>query len=126
MAGRGDSTLRFAQRSGYSLSVLWRVDSGRSAASHDHSNSYSILQRAQLLEGFRAFQWRSFPANETQQQIARVSVDPLMAKIFRFLGRLTDKRNRRARKIKGVAVLIHHDFHLMRRLRVVSIFERMR
>jgi hypothetical protein len=74
---------RFAQRSGYSFSVLRRVDAGRSAASHDHLNLYSILQRAQLFEAFRALERRSFPTDEAKQQISRVTVNALVAKIQR-------------------------------------------
>ena len=47
----------------------------------DHLNSYSILQRAQLLERFRPFQRRRFPPDEAQEQFARVSVNALVPKI---------------------------------------------
>ena len=112
---------RFAQRSGYSFCVLRRVDAGRSAASHDHTNSYSILQRAQLLEGFRPFQRRCFPADETQKQIARVTVNSLVAEI-----QGTGSWNRSAGKVKSVAFLVEHDFDLVRRVGIAGIFERMR
>src|SRR4051812_20082325 len=78
MTGPAAVALRFAQRSGYSKSVLRRVDAGRSAASHDHPNSYSILQRAQLLERFTLLQRRSFPAHEAQEQVAAVAINALM------------------------------------------------
>jgi hypothetical protein len=72
---------RFAQRSGYSFSVLRRVDAGRSAASHDHLNLYSILQRTQLFEGFRALEGRRFPTDETEQEIASIAINALVAEI---------------------------------------------
>src|ERR1051326_2842115 len=126
MTGSVAATLRFAQRSGYSLSVLRCVDAGRSASSHDHSNSYSILQRAQLFEGFHPFQRRSFPANETKKQIAPVAVDALVAEMrCRFRG-IADERDPSPGKIKSIAALIHHHFHLMRRLGFARIVERMR
>src|SRR5438034_1932394 len=84
---------RFAQQSGYSFRVLRRVDAGRSAASHDHSNSYSILQRAQLLERFRPLQRRRFPADEAQKKIAPVTVDALVAKILRPRRGLANERD---------------------------------
>src|SRR4051812_33998732 len=80
MTGPAAVALRFAQRSGYSKSVLRRVDAGRSAASHDHSNSYSILQRAQLLERFGLLQRRSFPAHKPEEQVSRIAVNALVSK----------------------------------------------
>ena len=44
-------------------------------------NLYAILQRAQLLEGFRLLQRRRLPADEAEQQIAPVAVDALVAEI---------------------------------------------
>src|SRR5947207_7272675 len=112
---------RFAQQSGYSFRVLRRVDAGRSAAGNDHSNSYSILQRAQLLEGFGPLQRRRFPADEAKKQFPRVTVDALVTQIQR-----QGCWNWRAREIEGLAFLVQHDLYLIRGFGFTRIVKRMR
>src|SRR3954470_5638653 len=106
-------------------SVLRRVDAGRSAASHDHSNSYSILKRAQLLERFGLFERRDFPADETKKEITPVAVNPLVPKILRVRC-VPPKGDRCPRKIERVPVSVHDHFYLVRRLGLARILERMR
>jgi hypothetical protein len=105
---------RFAQRSGYSFCVLRRVDARRSAASHDHSNPYPILQRTQLLEGFGALQRRCFPVDEAKEKIAPVAVYALVAEMLRACRSIAPERNCGPGKIKRVAVCVQDNFDLMR------------
>ena len=66
--------------------VVRRVHPGRAPFGHDHLNFYAILQRAQLLEGFCLLQRRGFPADEAQEQFAAITVDALVAEVFRRSG----------------------------------------
>src|SRR3954453_13215618 len=92
----------------------------------EHMNSYTILQRSQLLERFSAFKRRWFPADEAQQKVARVAVDALMTKRANGPTRVTHERNRTAREVERAAVRTEYDFHLMRRLHISRVLERMR
>src|SRR5947208_2030357 len=69
------------EQTGHRFRVLRRVYAGRSMSCDEHMNSYTIFQRAQLLERFGFLQRTRFPPHKLQKQFAPKTIDSLMAKI---------------------------------------------